>query len=203
MPPAVSTRLLFRSWMATHDERNKERFGVVYFALERADLVKRRLEAHKIRLNLPDLPIVVVKAAVNFGAAETVCRVIETIREIEAEYNCSAGLVIFDTFAKLIAAAGLDEDKARDQGLIFSWVQQVKTATDVHVALVEHTRKNVDHSARGSNAILGEVEVSGDPVRTATVTKANDAPRGTAVFLLVGFTSSVPMRTATALRSTL
>jgi len=164
------------------DKRNKERCGVVYFALERADLVKRRLEAHKIRLNLPDLPIVVVKAAVNFGAAETVGRVIETIREIEAEYNCPAGLVIFDTFAKLIAAAGLDEDKAKDQGLIFSRVQQLKTATDVHVALVGHTGKNVERGARGSNAILGDVdmmvEISGDIIRTVTVTKANDAPEG-------------------------
>ncbi|WP_426525047.1 AAA family ATPase [Bradyrhizobium sp. McL0615] len=163
-------------------KRNKERCGVVYFALERADLVKRRLEAHRIRLKLADLPIVVVKAAINFGAAETVGRVIETIREVEAEYSLSAGLVIFDTFAKLIAAAGLDEDKARDQGLIFNRVQQVKTATDVHVALVGHTGKNVERGARGSNAILGDVdmmvEISGDIVRTAVVTKANDSPEG-------------------------
>jgi hypothetical protein len=36
--------------------------------------------------------------------------------------------------------------------------------------------------ARGSNAILGDVdvmvEISGDIIRTATVTKANDMPEG-------------------------
>src|ERR1035437_2247440 len=41
--------------------RIKEPGGVVYFAFERADLVKRRLHAYRLRDNLPtDLPIAVV-----------------------------------------------------------------------------------------------------------------------------------------------
>src|ERR1035441_45140 len=39
--------------------RIKERCGVVYFALERGDLVKRRIAAYKRRDNLSELPIAV------------------------------------------------------------------------------------------------------------------------------------------------
>lgn len=164
-------------------KRNKEQCAVVYFALERADLVMRRLEAHKRRMGLPDnLPVVVIGATINLKDRYTVAKVIATIRDVEAEYGVRVGFVIFDTFAKLVAAAGLDEDKARDQGLIFAKVQEVKTATDVHVALVGHTGKDVSRGARGSNAVLGDVdlmvELSGDLIRTATVTKANDGPEG-------------------------
>jgi len=91
--------------------------------------------------------------------------------------------VIIDTFAKLIATAGGDENSAKDQGLVFANVQRVKNATDTHVALIGHTGKDESRGARGSNAILGDVDVmvsvSGDDIRTATVTKANDAPEGT------------------------
>jgi hypothetical protein len=113
---------------------------------------------------------------------ETVAKVVATIREVEADYGRRVGLVIFDTFAKLIAAGGGDENLAKDQGTVFANVQRVKDETDVHVALVGHTGKDVQKGARGSNAILGDVdvmvEISGDDVRTATVTKGNDMPEG-------------------------
>src|SRR6266404_9425453 len=43
-----------------HGYRNKEAAAVVYFAFERADLVRRRLQAHGLRHNLKGLPIAVV-----------------------------------------------------------------------------------------------------------------------------------------------
>jgi len=106
-----------------------------------------------------------------------------TIREAEAAVGVPIGLVIIDTFAKLIAAGGGDENSAKDQGLVFANVQRVKNATDTHVALIGHTGKDESKGSRGSNAILGDVDVmvtiSGDgEIRTATVAKANDAPEG-------------------------
>ena len=117
-------------------------------------------------------------------APATVATVLATIREAEQNFNCSVGLVIFDTFAKLIAAGGGDEDKARDQGATFSNIQRVKDGADVHVAIVGHTGKDEKRGARGSNAILGDTDVmvsitgEGDAVRTASITKANDSPEG-------------------------
>jgi hypothetical protein len=162
--------------------RNKECAGVVYFALERADLVRRRLRAHGARQNLKGLPIAVVSSTIDLTKPDAFKRVITTIRDAEAALGIPIGLVIIDTFAKLIAAGGGDENSAKDQGMVFANVQRVKNATDTHVAMVGHSGKDEAKGMRGSNASLGDVDVmvtiAGDLIRTATVTKANDAPEG-------------------------
>jgi hypothetical protein len=171
------------SGMDWHGKRNKETCGIVYFALERADLVERRIRAHMTRLNLPSLPIAVVGATIDLMNPANVPRVIETIREAEACFGgLSVGFVAFDTFAKLIAAGGGDENSAKDQGRVFANIQRLKDETDIHSALIGHTGKDTTKGWRGSNAGIGDadlvVEISGDTIRTATVTKANDAPEG-------------------------
>ena len=165
-----------------HGKRNKGAAGVVYFALERADLVEKRIRAHCLRLGLKSLPIAVVAATFDLIKPDSVKRVIATIQEAEAVFGTGAGLAIFDTFAKLIAAGGGDENQAKDQGAVFANLQRIKNAIGAHVAIIGHTGKDVQKGARGSNAILGDVdimvEISGDIVRTATVTKANDMADG-------------------------
>lgn len=165
-----------------HGRKNKGAAGVVYFALERGDLVRRRLQAHRERLGLKSLPIAVVTSTINLMKVATVPMVVATIREAEACFGLPVGLAIFDTFTKMIAAGGGDEDKARDQGAVFANIQRIKSETDVHTALVGHTGKDESRGSRGSNAIIGDVDVmvtiSGDIIRTATVTKANDFPEG-------------------------
>jgi hypothetical protein len=172
-------------------KRSKETAGVVYFAIERADLVRRRLRAHGLRQNLRGLPIAVVSSIVDMTKPDASQKVVMTIREAQAALGVPIGLVIFDTFAKLIAAGGGDENSAKDQGLVFANVQRVKNDTKTHVALIGHTGKDESKGSRGSNAILGDVDImvtiTGDDIRTATVTKANDASEGP----LFSFTSEV------------
>ncbi len=162
-----------------HGHRNKGATGVVYFALERADLVRRRILAHVARLGRRPPPIVVVGDMIDPRNAK---RIAATIQEAENALEAEIGLAVFDTFAKLIAAAGGNENDAKDQGMVFANLQRVKNVTGVHVAIIGHTGKDVSRGMRGSNAALGDVdvmvEVAGDIVRTATVTKANDAPEG-------------------------
>jgi hypothetical protein len=109
-------------------------------------------------------------------------RVIDTIRDAKTALGMDIELVIIDTFAKLIAAAAGDENSAKDQGAVFANAQRVKNNTGVHVAWIGHTGKDESRGARGSNALLGDVDVmvtiGGDEIKTATVTKANDAPEG-------------------------
>lgn len=165
-----------------HGYRNKGAAGVVYFAIERADLVKRRLRAHRKKLGLAGTPIAVSSATIDLTHPESFKRVVDTIRTAKAVLGADIGLVIIDTFAKLIAASGGDENSAKDQGAVFANVQRVKNATGVHVALIGHTGKDESRGARGSNALLGDVDVmvtiGGDDIKTAIVTKANDAPEG-------------------------
>jgi hypothetical protein len=167
-----------------HGYKTKWGGSVVYFALERADLVKRRLRAYLLRSDIPSgelSHIAVVSGMVDLMNPATVKDVVATIRAVE-EDGMSVGLVIFDTFAKLIAAGGGDENLAKDQGKVFANVQRIKDIVGCHVALVGHTGKDAERGARGSNALLGDVDlmvtISGDLTKTATVTKANDRPEG-------------------------
>jgi hypothetical protein len=174
-----------------HGYRNKGAAGVVYFAIERADLAKRRMRAHRQRLNLKGTPICVSSDTIDLTHPEAFKKVIETIRTAKTILGADIGLVIIDTFAKLIAAAGGDENSAKDQGAVFANVQRVKNNTGVHVALIGHTGKDESRGARGSNALLGDVDVmvtiGGEETKTVTVTKANDAPEG----VLFSFKSEV------------
>ena len=91
----------------------------------------------------------------------------------------------------LLRRLGATRDHAKDQGAVFANVQRVKNETGVHVALIGHTGKDESRGARGSNALLGDVDVmvtiGGEEIKTATVTKANDAPEG----VLFSFKSDV------------
>src|SRR4051794_22190829 len=93
-------------------KRSKESAGVVYFALERSDLVERRMKAHRLKLGLHKLPIAVVNKVFDLIRPDSVRAVVETIREVQNAAGADVGFVIFDTFAKLIAAGGGDENQA-------------------------------------------------------------------------------------------
>lgn len=187
-PGALKSALL--TWAAIcvgaghdwHGYKNKGAAGVVYFAIERSDLVKRRLRAHRQRLGLAGTPICVSSDTIDLAHPEAFKKVIDTIRTAETILGTEIGLVIVDTFAKLIAAAGGDENSAKDQGAVFANIQRVKNRTGVHVALIGHTGKDESRGARGSNALLGDVDVmvsiSGDEIKTVSITKANDVPEG-------------------------
>jgi AAA domain len=164
--------------------RSKEACGVLYFALERADLVERRLIATAEGLGLRSkLPIAVVPVTIDLVRPQSVQAVINTIKAAEDAAGRAFGLCAFDTWPKLLAAGGGDENQAKDQGVVFANIQRVKGATDVHVALIGHTGKNEERGARGSNALDGHVDlmvalVGDSGIKTATITKANDAPEG-------------------------
>jgi hypothetical protein len=164
-----------------HGYRVKTPGAVIYFALERATLVERRLLAYQNRENVDDVPIAVVPGILDLTRPAMVDRVVATIQEVEAATNHPVVMIIIDTFAKTIAAGGGDEDKARDQGKVFANLQRIKDAlgsSAPHIALIGHTGKDETRGSRGSNSILGDVDlmvtITGDRTRTATSIKAND-----------------------------
>jgi AAA domain len=168
--------------------RTKARSGVVYFALERADLVRRRLVAHKLRDNLRDLPIAVAGEIIDLLDRKCVHRILATINAAEQRFDCEVGLAIFDTYAKGIAAGGGDEDKAKDQNIVQANLRRVfDRGRHIHIAGIGHTGKDESKGERGSNARKADVDlqiqITGDIIKTATVTKANDQPEG----VLTGF----------------
>lgn len=163
-------------------KRSKGKFSVIYFALERADLVRRRLRAYHHLHGLVSLPIAVVGHIINLMDRATVDSVIAEVDAVKEKFGFPVGLIIFDTYPKAIAAGGGDEDKARDQGVAFTNLQRIKDLRPIHIALVGHRGKDKNRGARGSNAWLGDadvmIEIDGIDIRTATVTKANDMAEG-------------------------
>lgn len=163
--------------------RTKGRSGVVYFAMERADLVRRRLVAHRQRDDLGSLPVAVASQVIDLLNRNCVDTILATIWEAEQRFACKVGLAIFDTYAKGIAAGGGDEDKAKDQNIVVANLRRIfDRGCHIHIAGVGHTGKDESRGERGSNARLADVDVqvqiTGTEIKTAVVTKANDQPLG-------------------------
>ncbi|MCA1498849.1 AAA family ATPase [Bradyrhizobium sp. NBAIM14] len=160
--------------------RSKQRVGVVYFALERGQLAKRRMMA---MAGPPNLPIAVASQVIDLVHPGCVQIIVDTIRSAEAHFGLPVGLIVLDTYPKGIAAGGGDENSARDQNIAAANLRRVHEQVAAHIALIGHTGKNEDKGARGSNAHLGDVDlmvqiaVQGE-IRTATITKNNDGPEG-------------------------
>ncbi len=162
--------------------RSKGVCGVVYFALERADLVKRRLTAHRRRDELKGLPIAVAGGVIDLMHPANVSLMIDTIRAAQEKFGCDVGFVVIDTLAKGVAAGGGDENQAKDMGRALANLRKVQELTGAHIAIVSHTGKDEKKGARGSNSQIGDVDllvqISGDSVKEAKVTKANDQKEG-------------------------
>jgi RecA-family ATPase len=139
--------------------RSKETCGVVYFALERGDLVKRRLAAHKQRDDLTGLPIAVAAGIINLMDPKCVDIIVATIREAEKKFGCKVMFVVIDTFAKGIAAGGGDENHAKDLGAALANLRRAQEQTGAHIAVVSHTGKDQTKGARGSNSQDGDVDL--------------------------------------------
>jgi hypothetical protein len=123
-------------------KRNKGKRAVIYIALERADLVRRRQRVFGEESKVDDLPFVVVANTISFMDEAVVAEIVATIDKVEAQYGIKAGLIILDTLAKTIAAGGGDEDKARDQGKVYANIARIKEQRKVHFAIACHPGKD-------------------------------------------------------------
>jgi 5S rRNA maturation endonuclease (ribonuclease M5) len=192
-PGGLKSALLASATVAIADgedwfgRKSKGKFGVIYFALERADLVRRRLQATIARKGIDEpLAIAVVPGIRSMNTDTDVTQILATIAELSAVFRKmgadGVGVIVFDTWAKLVASGGGDENSAKDIGPIFANLQRIKDETDVHVALIGHTGKDKDRGLRGSSAAPGDfdlgIAIAGDAIKTATIEKANAVPLG-------------------------
>jgi hypothetical protein len=129
--------------------RTKTECGAVYFALERADLVRRRLVAHRLRDNLrPNLPIAVAGQIINLMHESCIEAIVGALRAAEDRFGCEVGLGIFDTYAKGIAAGGGDENLARDQNIALANLRRVIDRIGIHIATIGHRQGRDQGRAR-------------------------------------------------------
>lgn len=164
-----------RDWRG---HKAKQAVGVVIFALERADLYKRRIVAYQHRDNLEGLPIAIADAVIDMLNPACVDLIASTAHDAEHQFGCDVGLIVIDTFSKGIAAGGGDEDRAKDHNRAAVNLRKLHGQLNAHIALVGHTGKDEARGARGSNAHLGDVDlmvqISGGETKVAEVIKGND-----------------------------
>src|SRR5262249_2690382 len=136
--------------------RIKEHVGSVIFALERADLQRRRLTAYAMRDGYTDLPIAIAGDLIDLLDPKcSVETIVKTVRAAEDRFGIAAGLVIIDTTAKGIAAGDGDEDKAKDQNAVAANMKRIQEQLPgIHIAGIGHTGKDESRGERGSNAKL-------------------------------------------------
>jgi hypothetical protein len=163
--------------------RSKETCGVVYIALARGALVKRRLSAYMSKYGALDLPIAVASDVIDLKDKTCIKLIVDTVREAEARFGCKVGLIVIDTISKGIAAGGGEEGKAKDVNMVLANLRRVEELTNVHISCIGHTGKDVGRGHRGSNANMGDtdlmVQIAGDgTVKTATVIKISDGVEG-------------------------
>lgn len=186
---ALVTDLSFHA-SAKHDWRGhkaKAQTLVVYIALERGDLMTRRLAAYKLKYGIAELPFVIVTAAIDLMSPDCVQVLSRTVhdaagRAYDLGMEVDGVLLVIDTFAKAIAHGGGDENSAKDQNRVLGHLRRFQWQSNAHIALVGHTGKDETRGARGSNAHVGDVDlmvqIGGDRVKEAKVIKANDQPEG-------------------------
>ena len=164
--------------------RTKGKFGVVYFAFERADLVKRRNAAYAKRYGYKGLPIAVAAQIIDLMHPDCVNVILATINAAEERFRVPVRYVVIDTFAKGIAAGGGDEDKARDQNKCLTNLRRLHERAELHIAIIGHTGKDETKGSRGSNAHPADADLQvqifgdGDKIKSARVIKGNDQPEG-------------------------
>jgi hypothetical protein len=155
--------------------------AVVYIALERLNLVKRRAAAFKIKHNnVQGLPFAIVSAAHDFRDPKTATLILETVAEVEKTTGEKVVLIILDTISR--ALCGGDENSPKDMGALINTLGRIQEATSAHMLLLHHVPHEADRM-RGHGSLLGAADTTvfvqkGTTVRTATVKKANDSDEG-------------------------
>ncbi len=167
-----------RTWMG----RRVQQCAVLYLAAEspRSIIDRSRALADHLGQQLPHLFITQCPIDLFDPAGDTLA-VVNTVQEIERRHGVKIGLVIPDTWARVMGAG--DENKAQDMGAVIKHCDLIRAATSAAIMGVHHTGKNKDNGARGSSALRAatdtEIEVSdpgdGTP-RIAKITKQRDLP---------------------------
>ncbi|HLZ23661.1 MAG TPA: AAA family ATPase, partial [Ktedonobacterales bacterium] len=150
--------------------------GVVYVAGEGANGIAQRLFAWQQANGVgDDLPLWIMDEApwaADDKAKLAFCKKLETVKP---------QLVILDTLAR--SAVGLNENDAKDMGLMISFLDAIKVKLRTAVLVVHHTGKEEGRGMRGSNALEGAVDAAFQVTRnkglravSVRCTRQKDAP---------------------------
>jgi hypothetical protein len=140
-------------WM----NRRTEPGLVIYLAAESPASVRGRLQAYQRHhgVKVPNFAIVQNPIDLFSGDGDT-NKVIQVIRQIEAQRGQKTRLVIGDTLARL--SAGANENAGQDMGLVIQRVDRIRAECHVHFLLIHHCGKVAANGSRGWSGIKAAIE---------------------------------------------
>jgi hypothetical protein len=152
--------------------------AVIYIALERPNLVKRRALALKIKHKVHGLPFAIVSEVHDFRSPKTATLMLEIVAEVEKATGEKVVLIILDTISR--ALCGGDENSPKDMGALINTIASIQAATGAH--LLHHVPHDGERM-RGHGSLLAATDTTAfvqknNGVRTATVIKAKDSDEG-------------------------
>ncbi|MGH6865569.1 MAG: AAA family ATPase [Methyloceanibacter sp.] len=158
-------------------------FGsVLYVALERAALVKRRLAAFRNYHGVEDIPLAVLSGQYDLRSSrEGAERIIDHAKRLADITEVPLSLVFIDTVSR--ALAGGDENSPKDMGALVGNLALIQERASAHVSALHHIPADGSQRLRGHGALLGACDTtikveSLNDYRSATVDKVNDGPEG-------------------------
>jgi hypothetical protein len=164
--------------------RAVKRGAVLYLALERPQLVKRRGLAYGLHAGMTGLPFALVSVELDLRGSNVADQVAATCDALKASIGLAVALIIIDTISR--GLCGGDENSPKDIGSVVRTIGRINALTGAHVLCVHHTPADGANRQRGHSSLKGgldttiHVEKAGS-TRTATVTKANDSEEGDAL----------------------
>src|SRR5262249_41111001 len=151
---------------------------VLYVAIERGAVVKRRVLAWCKHHDLPDIPLAVVAEIVDLRTGQLDAnRIIATAKALSAACEQAVVWIIIDTLNR--ALAGGDENSSKDMGAAITAVHRIQRNTGAHCSLIHHVPVDRTDRMRGHGSVLGAVDLTvritkDDKIVTVEADKAND-----------------------------
>ena len=165
--------------------RRVQQGGVLYVAIERAALVKRRLAAFREHHTVGEIPLAIVSGHADLRTSrESAEEIIEYAHKLAEIGEVPTTLIVIDTVSR--ALAGGDENSPKDMGSLVGNLAHIQEMTGAHVSALHHIPADGTQRLRGHGALLGACDVtikveSFNDYRSGTVDKVNDGPEGESV----------------------
>lgn len=138
-------------------EKEVEKGGVIYAALEGAMGTKNRIAAFRHHHNITDpIQLAVIPSNINFIDNEhDMPALVETIKQAQARIG-NVKLIVIDTLAR--AMGGSDENSGQDMGTLIKNADMIREITKAHICFVHHSGKDTAKGARGHSSLRAAVD---------------------------------------------
>lgn len=131
------------------------RAGVVYFAAEGVDSMKRRFKAmaEHAGLEFGAQPLAILSGALHMTQdADGILRAVaDAVAQLREKFGIVDAVLVVDTLAR--SAAGMDENSNMDMGIYVGTVDRIRHTLGMCVVTIHHGGKDLSRGPRGAYAL--------------------------------------------------